>query len=218
MSTVTEKMSVKELTGFIQSNADYVAKHSPELFKDIQSANEKAKKKQLKKADLYALAKVIENFVEIESKKTEKVENSVKQKKENKSVTKRSVQEQELVLADTFPAEVTVGKEVYKKADIKDMTALRRALEQGKEIVFACYWTKRHLKQFSYGIPELHSDVTEFPDDLDIAQAIYVSDEDKVAYAVSVITEHIYTFLAVDIPEYEGIRFCNGMEFQIYAK
>ena len=74
------------------------------------------------------------------------------------------------------------------------------------------------MKQFSYGIPELHSDVTEFPDDLDIAQAIYVSDEDKVAYAVSVITEHIYTFLAVDIPEYEGIRFCNGMEFQIYAK
>ena len=132
MSTVTEKMSVKELTGFIQSNADYVAKHSPELFKDIQSANEKAKKKQLKKADLYALAKVIENFVEIESKKTEKVENSVKQKKENKSVTKRSVQEQELVLADTFPAEVTVGKEMYKKADIKDMTALRRALEQGE--------------------------------------------------------------------------------------
>ena len=127
--------------------------------------------------------------------------------------------EKELVLAKVFPTEVVVEGDTYKIAtDIDSMSDLKKAFDKGSEIVIAMLWTKRHLRQFPYGIPELHGDVNEFPNDLDLAQAIYMSDDLKVMYAVSVYTDNCSTFLAKDIPQFEGLRFSNGMEFQIYIK
>lgn len=232
---ITGATKVSELTGFITENLEFVKTHSEELYNDILEANKKAKDKKLTKKELVALAQVVSNLLEIETKK-EKVANSVKPKggknaskkeeavkeeavKESANESVRKVQEQELVLAKVFPTEVVVEGESFKIAtDINSMSDLKKAFDKGSEIVIAMLWTKRHLKQFPYGIPELHSDVSEFPNDLDLAQAIYMSDDLKVMYAVSVYTDNCSTFLSKDIPQYEGLRFSNGMEFQIYIK
>lgn len=227
---ITGATKVSELTGFITENLEFVKTHSEELYNDILETNKKAKEKKLTKKELVALATLVSNLIEIETKK-EKVANSVKPKggknaskkeeavKESANESVRKVQEQELVLAKVFPTEVVVEGDTYKIAtDIDSMSDLKKAFDKGSEIVIAMLWTKRHLRQFPYGIPELHGDVNEFPNDLDLAQAIYMSDDLKVMYAVSVYTDNCSTFLAKDIPQFEGLRFSNGMEFQIYIK
>lgn len=236
---ITGATKVSELTGFITENLEFVKTHSEELYNDILEANKKAKEKKLTKKELVALATLVSNLIEIETKK-EKVANSVKpkggknasKKKEeavkeeavkesaNEEVTPvRTVQTEELVLAKMFPKEIEVEGETYKVAtNINTMEALKKAYEKGAEVVIAVYWTERHLKQFQYGIPEIHQDVKKFKDDLDLAQTIYLADDGKVLYAVSVYTDNCYTILGSEIPQYEGLRFFNGAEYQIYIK
>lgn len=230
---ITGATKVSELTGFITENLEFVKTHSEELYNDILEANKKAKDKKLTKKELVALATLVSNLIEIETEK-EKVANSVKpkggknaSKKEeavkesaNEEVTPvRTVQTEELVLAKMFPKEIEVEGETYKVAtNINTMEALKKAYEKGAEVVIAVYWTERHLKQFQYGIPEIHQDVTKFKDDLDLAQTIYLADDGKVLYAVSVYTDNCYTILGSEIPQYEGLRFFNGAEYQIYIK
>ena len=232
---ITGATKVSELTGFIADNIEFVKTHSEELYNDILEANKKAKEKKLTKKELVALATLVSNLIEIETKKEkEQVANSVKPKggknapkneeavKEsaNEEVTPvRTVQTQELVLAKMFPKEIEVEGETYKVAtNINNMEALKKAYEKGAEVVIAVYWTERHLKQFQYGIPEIHQDVKKFKDDLDLAQTIYLADDGKVLYAVSVYTDNCYTILGSEIPQYEGLRFFNGAEYQIYVK
>ena len=52
--------------------------------------------------------------------------------------------------------------------------------------------------------------------DLDLASCVYVSDDCKVVYAVSMYTEVCYMYLPNDIEETDGIRYAGGVEFQIY--
>ena len=119
-------------------------------------------------------------------------------------------------MAKMFPKTIEVGDSKYELAeDIKTLDDLYKALGDDEEIVFAYYWTKRHLKQFDYfgswlGQPK------SFDNDLDLATAIYVSDEKKVSYQVSMYTEAIYTILPNDFEEVDGVRVAGGIEYQIY--
>ena len=118
-------------------------------------------------------------------------------------------------LAKMFPETIKVGDETFKvDHSIKKLEDMADG-----EYELAFYWTKRHLKQFPYfntwlGQPK------SFPNDLDTAQLIYVSDEGKVAYCVSDSTEAVYTVLPDDLEEVEGLRIGSGssIEFQIYKK
>ena len=107
-------------------------------------------------------------------KKSKKIGNK-KPKKEGVKSTETS--KQSVQLAEMFPKTLEVGDSKYELAsDIKTMDDLYDALGRDEEIVFAYYWTKRHLKQFNYfgswlGQPK------SFDNDLDLATAIYVSDE-----------------------------------------
>lgn len=124
--------------------------------------------------------------------------------------------EKAVQLAKAFPKTLEVGDSKYELAeDIKTLDDLYEALNKDEEIVFAYYWTKRHLKQFPYfggwlGQPK------SFDSDLDLATAIYVSDEKKVSYQVSMYTEAIYTILPTDFEETDGVRVAGGIEYQIY--
>ena len=119
-------------------------------------------------------------------------------------------------MAKMFPKTLEVGDTKYELAeDVKTLDDLYKALGDDEEIVFAYYWTKRHLKQFEYfggwlGQPK------SFDNDLDLATAIYVSDEKKVSYQVSMYTEAIYTILPTDFEEVDGVRIAGGIEYQIY--
>ena len=126
------------------------------------------------------------------------------------------VSDKTVQMAKMFPQTVEVGDSKYELAhDITSMEDLHNALANDEEIVFAYYWTKRHLKQFPY-YSGLLGQPKSFDNDLDLATAIYVSDEHKVAYAVSLYTEALYATIPSDFEEEDGIRFNNGMEYQIY--
>ena len=138
-------------------------------------------------------------------------------KKEGVTVLNTDADSEKAVqLAKSFPKTLEVGDSKYELAeDIKTLDDLYEALNKDEEIVFAYYWTKRHLKQFSYfggwlGQPK------SFDNDLDLATAIYVSDEKKVSYQVSMYTEAIYTILPTDFEETDGVRVAGGIEYQIY--
>lgn len=121
-------------------------------------------------------------------------------------------------LAKMFPNEISVGDDTYELAeDIKNFDDLYNALEKDEEIVFAYYWTKRHLKQFPYFMGWL-GQPKSFDNDLDLATAMYVSDEKKVAYQISMYTEAVYTILPTDFEEVDGVRVAGGIEYQIYRK
>ena len=126
--------------------------------------------------------------------------------------------EKAVQLAKAFPKTLEVGDSKYELAeDIKTLDDLYEALNKDEEIVFAYYWTKRHLKQFTYfggwlGQPK------SFDNDLDLATAMYVSDEKKVSYQISMYTEAVYTILPTDFEEVDGVRVAGGIEYQIYRK
>lgn len=137
-------------------------------------------------------------------------------KKDGVTVLNTESSEKAVQLAKAFPKTLTVGDVTYELAeDIETLDDLYEALNKDEEIVFAYYWTKRHLKQFPYfggwlGQPK------SFDNDLDLATAIYVSDEKKVSYQVSMYTEAVYTILPTDFEESDGVRIAGGIEYQIY--
>ena len=121
-------------------------------------------------------------------------------------------------LAKMFPKTIEVGDAKYELAeDIKTLEDLYEALNKDEEIVFAYYWTKRHLKQFDYFMGWL-GQPKSFDNDLDLATAMYVSDEKKVAYQISMYTEAVYTILPTDFEEVDGVRVAGGIGYQIYRK
>lgn len=129
-----------------------------------------------------------------------------------------NIQPKTVDLASAFPKTLDTEDGHFELAeDIKTMEDLHTALGNDEEIVFAYYWTKRHLKQFPY-FGDWVGHPTEFKDDLDLCTTIYVSDEHKVSYQISMYTEAIYTILPTDFEVIEGVRTSGGIEYQIYRK
>lgn len=149
-----------------------------------------------------------------QKKEAEKPEKSAKSAVTPKDMPgKKSVQ-----IAELFPESLEVEGETYSLAtDIKDMKALHKALTDGADLILAFYWSPRHLKQFPY-FNGLLGQPKSFDNDLDLANVIYISDEYKVAYAVSLYTEGVYSVFPDEIKESDGLRFASGIEFQIYIK
>ena len=144
-------------------------------------------------------------------------------KKKESAVTVANEEEENtpaVLLAETFKDEIVLtdddGESKYQIAhDIDSMEKLVEAFNNEETIVFAMYWSKRYLQQFPYFNGEFKAP-KEFPLDLDIASCMYVSDDNVVAYAISLYTEGCYVFKPQDFKEYDGIRFSSGIEFQIY--
>ena len=239
--TITAKTTKAEIRDYIEASSKKKAvKANTKLAEVIKKALALDIKK-VKREDLVKVANAItkvlstpasaqtvqaENSTKKISKKAKKEEAKKEEPKtEEKKASKKSKKAKEssksellvpMATAECFPETIEEGGQVFTLAhDIKTMEDLRNALNKDETIVFAYYWSKRHLKQFRYfdgtlGTPK------QFPNDLDLATAIYVSDEDKVAYQVSSYTEAMYQTLGNEISEEDGIRISNGIEFQIY--
>lgn len=141
-------------------------------------------------------------------------------KKESAVTPKEAPSEHSVLLAevfkDTIESEGEDGVSKYAIAhDIQTMEDLMEAFENEETIVFAFYWTERHLKQFDYFSGWVEAPKS-FPMDLDLASCIFASDDGVIAYAVSLYTDANYNILPEDLEEVDGIRFCRGMEYQIY--
>lgn len=132
------------------------------------------------------------------------------------------------IMAKMFPAEIQteeLGHLVACYDKYTTMAEVREALEQGKTLIFATFWTKRHIKQFGYSMMFNVPVPKEFPFDLDMLQALYVCDNIDRLYALSSYTEAMFEFLEedlarVDVESNDGntysMRYSAGLEFEIY--
>lgn len=176
-----------------------------------------------------------ENSVKPSGKKLSKSKNEPKvetpsdepkeTKKADKSANKASAVE---VLEETpgikqqrakkFPSKVELEGNVYKKAThITDMDSLYTALNADEEILIAFYQPARNIKQFGY-FNNLLGTPKSFDNDLDLTSVIYVSEEKKVAYSVSVYMEAPYTILPEDFEVVDGVKISGYLEFEVYKK
>lgn len=136
-------------------------------------------------------------------------------KDEKKSVAKKPVPE--VATASSFPETLTIGDESYELAhDITDMDKLHEASDNDEEIIFAFYWSKSQIKQFNYGSGLLPAPKDGFKDNLDLSTLLYVSDEKKVCFSLSMYTENLYQVMPDAFEEIEGVRYSMGIEYQIY--
>lgn len=118
--------------------------------------------------------------------------------------------------AQIFPQTLELGDSTYELAtDIVNMDDFFKAVEKDDPLVFAFKWTKADLKQFPY-FGEMLGKFKSFEKDLDLATCMYMSDEKKVAYMLSMYSEAFYTILPEHLEEVDGIRYSQGIEFQIY--
>lgn len=168
--------------------------------------------------------------VKAEAEETKEVKSTDSGEKKPAKQTKKSAKKTEgvEVLAESskapqqraskFPATVTVDGEEYKVADdIKSMDDLYNASENEEDVVLAFYYPRRNIKQFGYFGNQLGTPKS-FPNDLDMTQVIYVSDEKKVAYSVSLYTEAPFTILPEDFEIVDGIKISGALEFEVYRK
>ncbi|MDO5304255.1 MAG: hypothetical protein Q4E87_01620 [bacterium] len=134
-----------------------------------------------------------------------------------------------LPVAKMFPEELTVDNlGVLRRADssYKTMEDVAKALEEGKQFYFACYWSARHIKEFSYSAVNKVEAVKKFPNDLDILEPVYFCENLKRMWANSVYTEAMFFFENEDITHIEDtdpyngekfkVRVSSGMEFELY--
>lgn len=132
-----------------------------------------------------------------------------------------------LPLAVMFPKELTVpnlGK--LKAVPETTMADIVKSLSDGKQYFFACYWTARQIKEFSYSDMREVPCPKSFPNNLDILEPVYYCENIKRMWANSVYTEGMFCFNAdalehvEDTNPYNGekfrIRVSNGMEFELY--
>ena len=186
-----------------------------EVGKNEKNSNEPEKKAPAKATPKKPTAQVAKTSEEPVAEEKQETKPAAKKPAPAK---KGNIQPKTVDLASAFPKTLDTEDGHFELAeDIQSMEDLHTALGKDEEIMFAYYWTKRHLKQFPY-FGDWVGHPAEFKDDLDLCTTIYVSDEHKVAYQISMYTEAIYTILPTDFEVIEGVRTAGGIEYQIYRK
>ncbi len=217
----SKKTTLDDLKALMKSVVELGKKPAP---KTVVEAEEKPKKK--------VTAKKTEKVVS----KTEKPAKVEKKKTENKSQvqTVQTAGNITAPLATIFPATITTqidGEDVVlTKAKSNEFTSIQDIVEamETKTVVIACYWTKRHIKEFDYaGNFKILKAPKEFKNDLDLALAAFECPTIKRLWAMSIETEGMYFFEDEDFAPVEDtnpyngekyqIRVSNGMEFEIYT-
>ncbi|MBR5199416.1 MAG: hypothetical protein IKW20_06255 [Bacteroidales bacterium] len=134
--------------------------------------------------------------------------------------------------AKMFPAEIDhpeLGKIVACTGAYTTYAEILKALEEEKTLYFACYWTKRQIREFQYAASKMiKPEVVKngFPLDLDILMAVLPCETMERVFAMSRITEALFQFEGEDFKPVEDtdprsgekfqIRVSAGMEFEIY--
>lgn len=204
-SKVTRKDLVDSAKEVIALLGDKVTE--PALTPVVESSTKKLTKKKTE-------PKKEEDSSDSEESEKKTAKNTPKKKSEKVEVVKGTENTTQFV--KSFPKTIDIDGNKYELAeDIKDMNDLYEAYAKDGVLVFAYYWSKRHLRTFPY-FEGLFGQPKEFENDLDLATAIHVSDEKKVAYQVSMYTEAFYTILPENLEQIDGVRIASGIEFQIY--
>lgn len=164
-----------------------------------------------------------------EKKKTKKVTPKKEKKEPAKVVPTDGLTKKDLPMAKIFPKEIdheSLGKLIACPDKYHTIKEIREAIEADKNLIFACYWTKRHIKEFAYAQAyEVPVPKGGFPHDLDTLQALYVCEGLDRIYALSTYTEAMFRFIEEDLVPTECeandgskfmMRYSAGLEFEIY--
>lgn len=168
------------------------------------------------------------------AKKSTKTSKTAKKKEEDSTVeTIPPVSNKGL---DSLPS-AKIFPEVIEHPDLGNLIActgeyttyaeIVEALKAEKTLYFACYWTKRQIKQFDYaGNMRVSVPKNGFPHDLDILVAVLPCETMERLFAMSSYTEALFQFEGGDFASVEDtdprsgekfqIRVSAGMEFEIY--
>lgn len=135
--------------------------------------------------------------------------------------------------AKIFPAEIEIpelGKLIARVGEFTSYADIMQAIEEGKTLYFAAYWTKRQLKEYSYAMTKMVDPKTVkngFPFDLDLLMAVLPCESMERVFAMSRYTEALFQFEGEDFQYIEDtdprsgdkfrIRASAGMEFEIYS-
>ena len=215
-----DKVTRKDLVDLVKDTVACLAKLAPAPTPVVAEAS---LKKPLKKGQKSEVSEQVEEETPVEAvpseeKKTAKVDSkkSANKTKAEKPVKKSGDADLNKTSTVSFEEEFEIDGEKYTLApDIKSMDDLYKALEAEERVVFAFSWTKAQIKQFRYFENQVPTP-KEFPKDLDLATCIYASDAGVVAYAVSQYTEANYCILPTDFEVVDNIRYCAGIEYQMY--
>ena len=201
-------------------------------------AMENSPKPKLGKKKSAEPVKEVETEVEADEEETEKeapapkktVKKTASKKKDTPAVeTTDGLTKKDLPMARIFPKEIdheSLGKLVACPDKYHTVKEIREAIDSDKNLIFACYWTKRHIKEFAYGQTyEVPVPKNGFPYDLDTLQALYVCEGIDRIYALSTYTEAMFRFMEEDLVPTECeandgskfmMRYSAGLEFEIY--
>lgn len=155
------------------------------------------------------------------TKKSAKKEEPVVKSSEQKVKDPNKNFEPQVILAEQFKEKImseTLGT-LEIAHDIKTIEDLKKSYENEEVIIFAFWWTPRHIRQFTYGEGlGLTVSPKSFKDDLDLGQLIYLGDVNPIIVVTSSEYDTPYVLHEVDLAEYDGIRFIKGCEYQIYRQ
>ena len=195
------------------------AEEAPETPAEEDEAEEEAPKTEPKKSGK-------------KSSLTAKSKDSKKKSEVESLPAASNVGTDKLPSAKMFPAEIDhpeLGKLIACTGAYTTYAEVLKALEEEKTLYFACYWTKRQIREFQYAeVYGIKSEVVKngFPLDLDIAMAVIPCETMERLFAMSRITEAMYRFEGEDFKYIEDtdprgggkfqIRVSAGMEFEIY--
>lgn len=167
----------------------------------------------------------------VPEKKTKKVspKKQTEKKDEQKVISTEGLTKNDLPMARIFPKEInheSLGKLVACPDKYHSIQDIKAAIDGDKTLIFACYWTKRHIKEFAYAQTyEVPVPKNGFPHDLDTLQALYVCEGIDRIYALSTYTEAMFRFIEEDLVPTECeandgskfmMRYSAGLEFEIY--
>ena len=201
---VQNTLEAQKIVGAVENST----KDEEEIdIKKVPKKEEEAKVKKAKAKVKKAKAKV-------------KKEEEAKEKEEIKAEPVKGNEDKERELAKNFPPTVLVGEEEYSiNFELKTLEDIVKAIESGTKVVFAFYWSKRLLKQFKYDIYGIYpKKIKEFPQDLDMAQLIYATREGTAMYLLSLYTDVMHIILEDELDIEDNMRFCNGVEYNVYTK
>ena len=150
--------------------------------------------------------KVVAKEEEVEEKPKAKAKKTVKK------TVKKTESEEKHELPETLETDFgtyTINTEVNS---VKD---LARALEEGKDLVVAVYWTKADLKRYSYSPVDKFS-VKSFPLDFDISKPVYITEDEDGVHCLSLYTENMGYFEDEAFEQVDGLRYVNTALWGLY--
>lgn len=135
-------------------------------------------------------------------------------KKESKA------KENAIDMLGNFPREIDsqLGKLVFTDKYTTFEEFRKATEEEGKELVFAVYWSKRILRQFNYDAVGMlkNGSPKSFENDLDLVTPMYNGSVNNTVFGLSAYTEYMYIFVDGELAIEDDLRFVNGAEYALY--